>query len=360
MKKRILTLSMIVIMASTCICSCGSKGLSFEKIEMPGFENKQGYTRNICYANEKCAVFTLGKKVKNESGSHIETEYISIYDFKNQKVKKEIKIDKNHDVGNAIPYKNGILYVSYEFNKRIDLYEWNILFQNESEQKVLDCGICSYYERIPQINLVSGKPIFIFENLTTDDENNREYTCGVKQISDMKIDEIFVTSSYELLETTIDSNGKEYCFLAVENKKLFCFIGDLDGITKSFPIEDKIGSFDMNSDYIIVSIEHTEETGEKEYQLLTYDLKKDELHTHKTEEFLYRLKGGAGENCVCVDWKFTPYKVNLEEGELKKIDIPKKSYKNAAIRFLPLSKNAYIAEFLLENNETAYYRIVMD
>lgn len=90
---------------------------------------------------------------------------------------------------------------------------------------------------------------------------------------------------------------------------------------------------------------------------MTFELKNGKKEKYVTEEFLYRLKGGPGEHCLCVDWTFTPYEVELENGKLKELTMPEKFSTEPAICFFPLNENTYLTQFLLEGDNIVYYGV---
>ncbi|MGC2871699.1 hypothetical protein ACPW7J_02725 [Ihubacter sp. rT4E-8] len=333
----------------------------YERLEINDLEHDEDRVTHLCYANRNTLIFTSGVRTDAAVGPYVDTEYIAVYDLKAQKVKDRMQIKNEEYVYHVIPYRDGIIYSSYEQIPEHDAYEWFVTYISDSERKVLDSGKCTNYDRIPQIAFIDETPVYLFENTTDTDESAISCVCGIKRVRGLEAKTIFTTGEVRLLETTLDSNGKAYCFLAVKKQELLCFVGDMEGIKSKFTIEGRIGSFDMNSNYVAVSLEKsgsTEESGN--YRLLTLDLESGQLKEHDTKEILYRLKGGSGKTCVCVDWDFIPYAVNLENGELKELGFPTDSRADPAIRFFPLDENTYVAEFLYEGENVSYYKIKMN
>lgn len=361
MRKSFFVVALLMSMVCIALCSCKAEHAPYERVDMSGLENFQGDISHLCYTDEERAIFTSGTKKDVPEGPLVDTKCITIYDLENQKIRKTFNISEENYIYNVVPYMDGILYASYDFNAKNDLYEWKLSYRDENDKKILDKGTCSNYDRIPQIVLINETPVYIFENIVANNGSAAAYTCGVKIIRGMQIGLIMETDEFELLQTTLDSNGREYFFLAEKDGKLRCYIGDLESVDESFDIDGKLGSFSINNSYVAVSIEKAGSTEENpEYHLLTFNLRTRKLKKYNTEEILYRLSGGSGENCMCVDWTFAPYKVNLENGKVEKMSLPKGIEEGTAVSFFPLNETSYLVEFMLEGNDVAYYRVAID
>ncbi len=358
MLKKIIIAILIMMTTYSIFCSCDSDPSPFEKVELAGMKESNKINSRICYTDEEVAIFSSGIRNNAVEGPLIDTKHITIYDLSEQKYVNDFDVNGENSIYHIVPYKDGILYASYDFEQSLGTCEWKITYRDEERKEVIDKGKCPWYGRIPGIILIDGEPVYLFENAVDKKEKDASYTCGVRRISGFKAETIMETDDIELLETTLESNGKEYFFLAEKDQNLYCYIGNLNDVDQSFAIEERIGSFAINDCYVAISIEVNHLTdGEDSYQLLTYDLESGQVKKYDTKEFLYRLKGGNGKSCVCVDWTFTPYRVNLENGVLEKIDLPKDIDEGTAVRFMPLSETTYLAEFLLEGNDTAYYKV---
>ena len=361
MKTKIIIITALIISSCLINCSCVSKASIFEKVEIPGLENNRKFITSLCYTNENELIFSKGSRKEVIEGPYIDTDSIIRYDLKEKKITDKFKINKENYICNIVPYNEGVVYSSYELKENTDTYEWKISYLDKKEKKLLDKGICTSYDRIPQPILIKEVPLYLFEDIAAENETIKHYSCGVKQISGMQAEIIMQADDFSLLETTLATNGKEYCFLAIRHQKPYCYIGDLEGIKHNFDIGGRIGSFAINKDYAAISIETGQmDSAEGVYSLVTFDLKNGRTEKYATEEFLYRLKGGPGKHCLCVDWTFAPYEVTLKNGRLRELSMPEKFSIEPAISFYPLNENTYLAQFLLEGDDIAYYTVQME
>lgn len=366
MKRLFFVVAFAAIMTCIALCSCGVDSTPvdstpYEKAEMQDMEDIQGDISHLCYTDEDYAIFTSGTKKDVPEGPLVDTKCITVYDLADKKIRKSFNISDENYIYNVVPYMEGILYAAYDFDTEQNLYEWNLIYRNEDEKILLDKGKCSNYDRMPQIVLIGENPAYIFENIIEKNGSTLDYTCGIKKVQGKQTETILETDEFELLETTLISNGEEYFFLAVKDETLQGYTGNLENVKESFNIDGKLGAFAINRSYVAVSVEKSGVAGEEpEYQLLTFNLKTGKLKKYGTEEMLYRLSGGPGETCMCVDWTFAPYKVNLEKGKTEKIGLPKAVEEGTAVSFFPVSETAYLAEFMVEGNDVIYYKVAMD
>ncbi len=353
----------IVVVIVICLLnsSCSSNYVASENLEITGFEDKLADNRQLCYADEDCMILTGGTRNGAATGSMIDTDYIIIYDPTDAAIKEELYISDKVHIYSVIPYRDGVVYSYSKLqDSKQDIWEWKIIYQNKDGKEILDEGICSVFALVPELILLKGKPVYLFENAVIEKGDVKTYSCGVKQISEMEPDKIMETSDMRLSGMTLACNGTEYGFLAKKGLNLYCYIGDLNGIKQNFEIDGQARSFTLTEGYAGVSAESKETDREDgAYLLQTFDLKKGKTENYKTEELLYGMAGGPGEHCLCVDWAFTPYDVDLESGELKELDLNEEYSTPPSIRFFPLNKTDYLVEYLFEENNITYDKVHM-
>ncbi|MFR1722726.1 hypothetical protein [Emergencia timonensis] len=307
-------------------------------------DNESGF---VCYVDKEVIVFSVGKRNKLDVGPLVDTEYLAVYNFKKKQVVRYFYTMTESFICDVIPYHNGILYSTYK-RSRIEkqIFEWEVVYINSQGKKLLDEGQCTSYEMIPSFTLINSKPVYLLENIS-----NGKYICCIKRITNMRLSTIFISKTYKLLETTIDGNGKQYCFLAVEDNQPMLIIGDEKEILIEYKIQGKINSFDINKKYALISLQEDS----LQQSLHTLDLKSKKELKYNFEEGLYRLTGGTGEDCLCVDWEFTPYQINLEKQCIFKLKKPKK-YENESqsISFYPISNLRYVISLDIDDKWSLY------
>lgn len=376
MKKKTFFLSLIlifVLMLLSCSGEKSSEQLDSQKIkknEALNLENKQkeismkyekinpqlsleeDEIETLCYTDENYLVFSVGKKNGALNGPTIDTQYLVVYDCQKKKliVKYEIKLDSY--VADAIPYGEGLLYSYYKKVKaEKETYQWKVVYINRKNQRgqLIDQGLCQNYDRIPRFAILGQSTVYLYENI----EYNERF-CGVKKVKGEKALNFFKSHDLELLETTIDSNRRKCCFLAIKKNTPILAIIEENGDIAEYEVDGKIMAFDINPSFAMVSLQ--DKVQENQFSLHVVDLRTKKTMNFESTIELYRLKGGEDSFCYCVDWQFKPYQIDIESGTISRINLPKKyEYKNPAIYFYPATKLGRVVAFSTEEEIDYYY-----
>lgn len=351
------TPAVLLLAASLLLCSscaAGSNGIQYEKLNIDLALNTDQSTY-CCYQDKKTILFSVGTKNDRSEGPSVDTDYIAAYDYKKQSVVKKYDLNSESEIISALPYGDGILYVDY--TGVFETVNWSVVFMDDSGKKVLDQGTVASFDDAPYFQSVDNTPVYLWEN-----DQGGHYACGVKKIVDFEAESIFEETSYKLDGLQISSNGKQYCYMASRDTDTYAtfFIGDLSGILYEHPLSSKIISFAINGSYAICGL--GDNPGGKEvFSVDAVNLKTGEAKSFGVDRALYRMSGGRGKTCLCVDNRYTAYFVDVEAGKIEKFALPKeiaeRTWVGWSILFYPTGSSEYIVRFDGSGNRLQFYRM---
>lgn len=311
--------------------------VKYDKFALP-FALNENQTELCCYSDGKNSIFAVGSRNEKQIGPLYNTEHL--YLCSGLKVIAEYEINSSAYITSAVPYENGILYVDYTEEDNGQL-SWFLKRIDGMEKTVLDHGSTASFDRVPDLILLGGFPLYLWE----------EGNCfGINQISGDTIHSIIEESSYILPKIEIKSNGTYYCYLAAgpDDANASMFIGNEEGVVWSHSLEGKITSFTITEEYAICGLE-----GEC-FSVDAVNLLTGESKLFQVDKPLWRMSG-SGEACVCVDDGFIPYYVDISQEVIGELSRPKeKSYKTWPTMFYSAGHNNYYARFNMDDGNTYY------
>ena len=302
----------------------------------------KGETENLCYADEKKAIFAIGIRNAAVEGPLIDTKYIQVYDMEKQQVAKTYPVKGNCYVTQAVPYREGIVFVQYE-NALVDT-EWSIVYTDGESQEHLDSGRCDSYESIPGIGLMGESVVYTYEN------TGKSYTWGVKKLSDMTIQNLFSEHGGKCY-TPLYTNGENYCFLIGKEDSEFAtmIIGDLDGETWQYDLTQRVDSFGITKDYAVCSVSD----GRDNAHLVKVQLSDGSSEVLEEKEPMYMLTGSSGQTAMYASTGLQAYMTDITGDSTKIIEFPDDSEYHQTLWLYPAGTERY----LIEIDEDRYYLV---
>lgn len=310
---------------------------------------KESQDWTCCYQNEDIMILSVGSRNGNMIGPLENTENLLVYDYHEEKVLHKYEISGECYVMSAMPYEEGILYVYY--SGFFDDVPWQVIYASAKGNTVLDEGNAISYDRTPYLFELDGNPAYLWES----GYGAADYQYGVNQIIDNQSAALCVSQDGYLCELRAYSNGEAFFFPVDNGNELAVLqIGDQNGINCEYTVSGKIVSMDITQEYIVCSL--AEENG-KSFWLSLIPLIEGEERSIPLDNPLYRISGGKGETCLCVNWNFDPFEIDLKTGNIEGLDIPENaSGLGGSIGFYPCGKRQYLVRFY-RNKEILLYML---
>ena len=302
----------------------------------------KGETENLCYADEKKAIFAIGIRNAAVEGPLIDTKYIQVYDMEKQQVAKTYPVKGNCYVTQAVPYQEGIVFVQYE-NALVDT-KWSIVYADKGSQECLDRGRCNSYESIPGIGLLGENVVYTYENI------GKSYTWGVKKLSDMAVQNLFSEHGGKCY-TPLYTNGENYCFLIGKEDSEFAtmIVGDLNGEVSRHDLTQRVDSFGITKDYAVCSVSD----GRDNAHLVKVQLRDGSTEVLEETEPMYMLTGGSGQTAMYASVGLQAYMTDITSDSTKMIEFPDDSEYHQTLWLYPAGTERY----LIEIDEERYYLV---
>ncbi|MGF6376970.1 hypothetical protein M2140_002049 [Clostridiales Family XIII bacterium PM5-7] len=323
---------------------------SYEEVTVDlGLQESESAT--CCYCTDSKMVFSVGKRNDAKTGPLVNTEYLMLYDYMDNGKTEKYSMKTEAYIYNAIPYKEGILYATYD-GAYTDKTPWSVNYIDKNGIKELDSGTARNYENIPHFAMIEDVPVYVFEDF---DKNS--YRAGTKKVLDMKVESIFENADDEQLCTSgvLPSNGKQYMIMvgSEEDEYATAVIGDENGIVKTHTLKEKLISYGINKDYAVCSTALNDNT----FSMVAIDLADGTTSYTDAGRALYRITGGEGDSMVSVDYTFDMFSINTGEKSTKnKLNFPDGITKEeATIIYYPTSASSYIVS--MDNNK--YYKMTI-
>lgn len=204
------------------------------------------------------------------------------------------------------------------------------------------------------ITFVSHKPVYIYESI----ENG--YSYGVRLVEtvngDISVKDLYVSEDEDcvLLNSCIESNGREFAYGVVNHGALEFHIRNELSQVKVIRMPEKISDYCLTDEYFVIS---TDPGDNKGWLLNAYHLTKDEKISGRCGGALYRLKK-FGDEVLAIDSQFNLFSYTIHTDEMYRsrysFDIDTSSY-----IYYPAGENQLLVMFYMDDGEEEYYMCVV-
>ncbi len=306
--------------------SCEEKELKYTPIEL-SFEIEENQSETCCYSDENIMIFSLGTRNGKPEGPLVNTCRIVEYDYLDEKVNRSYEIATEAYITEILPYEEGILYVDYQ--GVFEDVKWQLVFlEQEKEKRIFAEGECASYEHIPQLDIMDGKPIFLWQNETNDE-------WGINTIIDDEVKAIIKDDVYTLGFPHLMSNGQEYCVLVSKDSNEYgtFLVGNSEGIRIEYDLDMKIVSMAMTDKFLVCS--KTNDSLRPE--LLKIDLSNGKATNEKMYTILYRLKEFSKDKCLAMKEDLTLAMLDINNCVLEELIPPEETTSDTTYYFYPVS-----------------------
>lgn len=322
---------------------------SYEPLEIDLSLNEEE-SSTFCYADKTQMIFSVGRRNGRETGPLVDTEYVLKYNYQDREITGKYEWNRKSYIANAVPYSDGVLYSTYTAVDD-DAVQWEVGYKDAQGTEIIDGGYCSDFENVPAFSIINGMPVYLFEDI-----GEKSNICGVRAIEDsLETKDYIENKEWRLMQTTLDSNGSQYCFLVKSEETPYLIVGDESGTIFEHEIDGSINAFDINQSKALLALQDQE----GQCRLQTIDLNSKKVETLTTENEMYRLKGSFGDQCVCVDWEFKLYQIDIADKTICELELPSQFAgvsPNPTTFYLPISESKYIIMFETDD-EQSYYRM---
>lgn len=312
--------------------------VSYEKID---FEAKLGAGESMtcCSCSNSKMVFSVGKRNGKPEGPLVDTIYLMLYDYVNNKTPEKFVLNTNSYIYNAIPYKDGIIYSTYCIFPNEEKSKWEVNYIDKDGIKKLDEGISRTYDNMPRFAKLKHNIIYLYEDI-----KNGDYECGVRILSEQKIKTILTKADCKIIPGPFSSNGNQYMIMMRKDNDKYAtvVVGDEKGILSETLLKHKLASYGINKDYVVCSTV----IDDNHFSLLSIVLKSGTKYYTDFGIPLFRITGGMGSSMVSVDNNFKMYAIIPGDKSMKKeIPWPEGKQNGASIYYDPISPSKYIMSF---------------
>ena len=298
-------------------------------------------------------LFFLLEKNGHATGPLVNTERLLVV---SEDDVQEIPMKIDPYIYNAVPFKNGVLYASYEYGDS-GKCEWSVNYAEKGHTDLIDRGQCESYGNMPSIVYIGDIPYYQFTEKTS-----QGIWEGIKRVVDGEPELVFSYECSAMQEPLLVSNGTEYCYLMADGNHPTYIIGDESGILYKNTIRKKMVDFGINDHTVVCSLAE-DVNGEAEYEMLAIDLDTGEEKYSDANQPYYRICG-SGDAFLCVDWQFGLYLINKEGDSIQPeaAEYPESPDLNKrSVFFYSQQEGRLLAKFYEDDyHEEAYYEIVVN
>ncbi|WP_425756048.1 hypothetical protein ACPW7J_01365 [Ihubacter sp. rT4E-8] len=348
MNRRVHSIKYILICFAMCTIFCYGCSTDNQKprgvVDLQQIDVKfnvgEDETATCTYRDGKDMIFSIGSRNGKPEGPLLNTDRLVLYNIERQ-TEKVFSLDIGEYVYRAVKVNDGVLYAVYELRDD-DRYNWYLRYLEDDGEKTVDSGICGSYDDIPAIQMIGDIPYYLYTD--QHEKSDLKYELGVRRFEDNEVETVLAKKKKTNDGMSLFlSNGQEYCFLTGKDFPTVC-IGDASGIKHEQKLDMKMIDYGINDDYVICSL-GTEDKGKEELALVSINIKTGDLVKSEAKEQYYRTQG-SGDVFLCVDWQFTPYRMDVDEDGLvtiaeleypEAVDLP-----NSPVLFYPLGNRDYM------------------
>ena len=348
--KRIINVLFVGILTVLFLAGCSSR--TEPSMDVNRLDTKLSLEQNLDtfpqYADEENLLLSLEKSIKVNVGPGSETKGFFKYNLKNDTLEQVVPMDLNAQTHSAVPFGNAILYVDYVMKN--GPLEWTVVhFENGTKQN-LRSGICSYYEDLPKLSILEGRPVLLWK-----DSKKSEF--GLEIFDGEKLSEIELPKGQNLVSTDSACNTKEICFLTENDAgdARFLIVGK-NGEIESVTLDGKITSFGLTKDALVCGLGDYEQTGK--FSLMVYNFRSKEKKNTAVNKPLYRMTDSKTDVTLCVDSTFQLLKIDSINGDVHAVQISSE-YSRKPVVLRTVCEEGCIAAFIKDEQDTQYeyYRL---
>lgn len=312
----------------------------------------EGAPPTCTYSDKEKTVFSIGKRNGSSTGPLVNTESFLVFGKDGEA--QEIVMKDDAYIYNAVPFKNGVLYATYEITG-MEKCKWYIKHIENEKVELIDQGQCDSYSNMPSIAYVGDTPYYQFTERTS--QGIQE---GVKRIVNGKAETLFSYKTDRMNSPFLCSNGVMFSYISQEGGSPLYVIGDKDGIKYKNTTKKKLASFGINDDVMLCSLAEDID-GVPEYEMLSVDLSTGEKTYSDTDQPYYRICG-SGNAFLCIDGKWTLYLMKSDGKKIsqKAVEYPESlELENRAGSFYSRQKNSFLVHYFVDDyREEEFYELV--
>lgn len=354
-----ITLCVLLFVIGLCLSACADQALQkktdIKLMKQAGFalHISEDESATCTYSDQERTVFSIGKRNGHATGPLVNTERLLVVSKDDV---QEIPMNVDSYIYNAVPFKKGVLYASYEYGDSRKC-EWSVNYVEKGHIDLIDSGQCESYGNMPSIVYIGDVPYYQFTEKTS--QGIRE---GIKRVVDSELELVFSYECASIQDPLLVSNGTEYCYLMADGSYPTYIIGDESGILYKNTIRKKMVDFGINDHTMVCSLAEDID-GEAEYEMLTIDLDTGEENYNDAKQPYYRICG-SGDAFLCVDWQFGLYLLNAEGDNIQPeaAEYPESPDLNRhSVFFYSQQDGCFLVKFFKDDyREEAYYEITVN
>jgi len=270
----------------------------------------------VCSCTDSIMTISVGDSIKTmKEGPAYDTNYLILYDYENDNLIKRYDFNCDEYICSAVPYKEGIVYATYEWIENEDYpLEWEIAYTDGKQTTTLDKGECYGFEKEPLLKTIDGEVIFSYE-----DGSGDQYECGIKTIVDNSVKPIIEETGCYLNDIYFRTNGKEYVIFVSrgEDETGTLIIGDMNGKISEHIVPGKITDYSINAEYAICGIGNDDENNCSVFFINLKTLNTEEV---TTGVMLYRIGEGTSNYFMAINGNVNTKDLNVTEWQMCLID----------------------------------------
>lgn len=291
-----------------------------------------------CSQSEAYMVLSVCSDNGKDIGPTAKTDCLALYTFEDDIVSYPIETDAY--IVSAVPYNGGVVYV--EHTELADgNWAWFMVMTDGTTPTLLDTGTASYYNQTPSLFLVDSVPHYMC--------HTAEGYC-IKKIEGQHAETVHSEDGCYLLTVEAESNGKQYCYLIKYPSEEFSrvCIRDINGATYQHLLNGKPTHFAITDRYAVCNtgIEETER-----HSIEAIDLSNGNAIVFAHSYGALYCLAGSGAIGVCVDYKWQPHAIDIENQRVFSISGPKYETNSDPIYFKPIGENRF---FVLYDTDNGY------
>ncbi len=341
---------LLCLLIPLCLCACTSRPKqpdtpTVQQLASPLTLSEDESALVLC-CTENSALLAVGHRNGAQTGPLYNTDYLLLWDYAKGTTKK-ISVDSPAYIISAVPDGSDILYVDYEYVDDADddsLLAWSLIRVGDAGRTVLSSGRASYFDRVPALFSVAGRPMC----LCADDHG-----VSVYRIEDSGlVSSLSITDA--MFSVTVHSNGTQYAFLTDPYDADYCkaYICDGSGILYQYELSQQVTTFAINDSYLVCGL------GDPNTDRFSYEairLSDGTSSTAASTTPMWRL-AGSGNSCLYVDDDFASYVLYPELQQVEKLAINQTAtYKNWPTLFYSAGASGYLVEMDIDDTITFWH-----